>query len=70
MTTDNASPDPVVTAAETAWLDYAKGTWSETDRRIFVEGFRRGDLYRQQQRLKELRRDVDHERHHEEPELY
>lgn len=42
MTTDNTNPDPVATAAETAWLEYAKGTYSSTDKRIFVEGFRQG----------------------------
>lgn len=45
MTTTAENTDPLTTAAEAAWLEYAKGTWSETDRRVFVEGFRHGTMY-------------------------
>lgn len=48
-TTDNN--DSLFTAAEKAWLEYARGTYSETDKRIFVEGFRRGVNW-QQRRVK------------------
>lgn len=40
--TTTTNDDPLLTAAETAWLEYAKGTYSNTDKRIFIEGFRRG----------------------------
>lgn len=42
MKTDDSDNDPLLTAANTAWLEYAKGTYSATDKRIFIEGFRRG----------------------------
>lgn len=42
VTTPTAESDPFIAAAERAWLEYAKGTYSETDKRIFIEGFRRG----------------------------
>lgn len=50
-TTDN---NPLPAAAETAWLEYAKGTYSNTDKRIFVEGFHRGWQGRREQALKKL----------------
>jgi hypothetical protein len=40
--------DPVTTAAHNAWLEYAKGTYSNTDKRIFIAGFMAGNRYRQQ----------------------
>lgn len=61
-TTDNATPDPLLAAAETAWLEYAKGTWSETDRRIFVEGFRRGVNWQQRRVKAQTRYEDDYER--------
>lgn len=54
MTTTDTNADPVATAAETAWLEYTKGTYSNTDKRIFVEGFRRGWQGRRQHALKQL----------------
>lgn len=59
-TTDDNSEylDPWAVAAECAWLEYAKGTYSETDKRIFIEGFRRGAGW-QGQRVKAQERYED-----------
>lgn len=35
LKTDVQATDPLLEAAETAWLEYAKGTYSGTDKRIF-----------------------------------
>lgn len=40
--TTTVNPDPLPTAADTAWLEYVKGTWSESDQRLFVDGFQSG----------------------------
>ena len=64
MTTTDTNPDPVATAAETAWLEYAKGTYSTTDKRIFVEGFRRGMNWQQRRVKAQARYEDDYERRH------
>lgn len=54
---------PLLAAANTTWLEYAKGTWSETDKRIFMAGWEacnnyRRQLHREQQIDLEIRRRV------------
>lgn len=40
---DETTPnDNGETLAERAWAEYAKGTYSTADKKIFIEGFRRG----------------------------
>lgn len=56
--TTTTNDDPLLAAAETAWLEYAKGTYSETDKTIFVQGFRRGVNW-QQRRVKAQERYED-----------
>lgn len=34
--------DPMVQLTEEAWQRTVKGTWAESDKRIFAEGFRQG----------------------------
>lgn len=33
-------------ASERAWLEFANGTYSESDKRIFIAGFYKGESYR------------------------
>lgn len=56
VTTPTAESDPLTAAAEHAWLEYAKGTYSETDKQIFIEGFIRGAAWRKHQMEAEMRR--------------
>lgn len=55
-TTTTTADDPLLAAAERAWLEYAKGTYSETDKRIFVEGFIKGTAWRKHQIEAKMRR--------------
>lgn len=63
MTTDSNN-DPLLTAAETAWLEYARGTYSETDKTIFVQGFCRGVNWQQRRVRAQERYGRDYERRH------
>lgn len=49
MSTTPTTNDPLLIAAERAWLEYAKGTWSETDKRIFIAGFIEGAKWKKHQ---------------------
>lgn len=60
--TTTTNDDPLLTAAETAWLEYAKGTYSNTDKRIFIEGFRRGVNWQQRRVKAQARYEDDYER--------
>lgn len=62
MAVDVLNNDPLPTAAERAWLEYAKGTYSETDKRIFIEGFRRGVRWQQRRVKAQERYEDDYER--------
>lgn len=46
--------DPVATASDAAWLDYAKGTFSLTDKRIFEQGFRDGWRMRRERMFQQM----------------
>lgn len=47
-TTDTSVADPLTAAAKAAWLEYVKGTWSESDRRIWVDAFIKGAQWQKQ----------------------
>lgn len=53
-------------AAEKAWLEFANGTYSETDKRIFIAGFYKGENYRarleRQRKQVRQRYEADYER--------
>lgn len=50
MTDDN--DNTLDAAIDKAWMETVKGTWSETDKKIFANGFRRG-YARARQELRE-----------------
>lgn len=50
------NPDPLTTAAKAAWLEYVNGTYSMTDRRVFVTAFIEGAKWQK-------RRDEGRRRH-------
>lgn len=58
----NHDADPLAAAANSAWLEYARGTWSETDKRIFMEGFRRGVQWQQRRVKAQARYEEEYER--------
>lgn len=60
--TDTSTLDSLTAAAERAWLDYAKGTYSETDKRIFIAGFRQGVRYKRKQDEAQQRYEDEYER--------
>lgn len=60
--TDSSTIDPLTAAAQAAWLDFAKGTYSTTDQRIFVAGFMAGNRHRQRQEKQQRRYEDDYER--------
>ena len=42
-----ANNDPLEQLINTAWMETVRGTWAESDRKIFANGFRQGYQARQ-----------------------
>ena len=40
-------PDPLQEMIDAAWMQTVRGTWAESDKKIFANGFRRGYQARQ-----------------------
>ena len=66
MTTVPNDDSDRLNAAEKAWLEFTNGTYSETDKRIFVAGFYKGESYRarleRQRKQAQRRYEADYER--------
>lgn len=57
-TTDN----PLLAAAEAAWLEYVNGTYSEADKRVFVAAFVKGIEWQRRRVKAQQRYEDDYER--------
>lgn len=56
------NPDPLITAAESVWLEIVNGTYSETDKKIFIQGFCKGVRWQQRRVKAQERYGDDYER--------
>lgn len=57
-TTDN----PLLAAAEAAWLEYVNGTYSMADKRVFIAAFTKGIQWQQRRVKAQERYEDDYER--------